>query len=61
MERCPVCGKMTYEYDYARQEWVCVCYDCAETRDNGAPYSQAMPAERKKTNNNNSKQPGFKG
>lgn len=33
MERCPDCGRMTYGYDYSRQTWVCVCYDCgAESR-----------------------------
>ena len=32
MERCPACGQMTYAYDYRRQSWVCVCYDCNEER-----------------------------
>jgi hypothetical protein len=29
MRKCPVCGRMTLEYDYSRGEWMCVCYECS--------------------------------
>jgi hypothetical protein len=44
MERCPVCGQMTWEYDYSRGRWACVCYDCASRYSGGE--SRPLTAER---------------
>ena len=50
MEKCPVCRRMTYEYDYTRQDWVCVSYECgAEGRQNGSASRGSAHPEGRET------------
>ena len=61
MERCPACGRMTYEYDYTRQDWVCVSYACsAEGRENGRRGGDEARESAEKKRFASEKEPGFK-
>jgi transcription initiation factor TFIIIB Brf1 subunit/transcription initiation factor TFIIB len=61
MERCPTCRKMTYEYDYTKQDWVCVSYDCgAEGRECGGPPHREMQDKSGQAQGNRRKESSFR-